>query len=145
MKYLALLTVLALAGCGLAEQIERPSTDDTEAAPDGALPPPETARTIEDFDTTTPESRAAAADAAGGRLLGQDVASLGDPSVPGFWVETPLVSEATPGRAQLSGTGNSVEVELRPSTGGSARISLAALRVLGAPLTDLATIDVFAR
>ena len=84
--------------------------------------------------------------AAGGeRRLGETVASLGDPTVAGFWIKSPLVKTAGPGRIEYKG--KSALVELipldGPETGGS-QVSLGALRLLGAPITDLPTIAVFA-
>ncbi|AZQ68078.1 D-galactarate dehydratase [Silicimonas algicola] len=118
-------------------------TSPREAAPVSVVapapPPPRTARTVEQFDTTTAEQKARAASVSGGTSLGTTVASLGDPAAPGFWIETPLVTEA--GRGRVVYQGKSVEVDLRP--GPSSRVSLGALRVLGAPLTDLAEVEVF--
>src|SRR5690606_35611626 len=111
----------------------------------GVAPPP-TARSIEDFDTTTEAERQAAAEATGGTSLGATIASLGDPAAPGFWLETPLVDATRPGRVVVTNTGASAEVELRPIAGpvtGGSRISLAALRVLGLTLTDLPELEVY--
>jgi hypothetical protein len=74
-------------------------------------------------------------------------AALGDPSAPGFWLETPLVSEVRQGRVRLAATGASVQVELRPIQGAAtagSRLSLAAMRLLGVGLTDLPEIEVYA-
>lgn len=109
-----------------------------------APPPPETARTVEQFDTTTEEQRvAAAAGTPGGDLLGTTVASLGDPSRAGFWIETPLVSARGTGRLVYPATGKSADVELIPIEGGGSRVSLAAWRLLEAPLTDLPVLEVY--
>lgn len=107
--------------------------------------PPEDAVTVEDFDTTTEAQReeAIAAPASGSSSLGTTVASLGDATTPGFWLETPLVSAPTTGRIRNPETGRTVQVDLRPIEGGSSRISLAALRLLEAPLTELVTLEVF--
>ena len=109
-------------------------------------------RTAEDFDTTTALERevavAAAAREAPERALGATVASLGDAAEPGLWLETPLVAEAGPGRLAYGPAGTSVLVELRPSggaAGSGSRASLAALRLLQAPLAGLPEIEVFAR
>jgi len=79
-------------------------------------------------------------------VLGTSVASLGDPARSGFWLETPLVSSETEGRVVFPGTGKSAQVQLipieGPATGGS-RISLSAMRLIGAPLTDLPTLEVY--
>ena len=118
-----------------------------EAVPSGA-------RTAEAFDTTTEAERVIAKAAAeeppeeAEEALGTTIASLGDPADPGLWLATPLVAEARPGRLLYPETGESVLVELRsvggPATGGS-RISLPAIRLLGAPLAGLPEIEVFGR
>lgn len=112
-----------------------------------AVPP--AARTEEDFDVTTEAERevAAAAPQTGGEVsLGTTVASLGDPTQPGFWLKTPLVSAPAKGRVVFPGSGKSSAVDLipldGPATGGS-RISLAAMRLIEAPLTELPTIEVY--
>jgi len=116
--------------------------------------PPENARTIEEFDTTTPEARDAAvapapapqADATGGRL-GTTVASIGDPAEPGFWIRTPLVTARAPGRVYYAATGRTVQVQLIPSggpAGGGSQVSLATMRLLDAPLDSLPELVVYA-
>ncbi len=145
MKYALPIVMLCLSGCAVMEQIERPNPAGSAPGAAEAQSPPSSARTVEDFDTTTAAERTAAATpSSGGRKLGETIASLGDPTVPGFWVTTDLVDVETPGRVtDLSGN-NSVEVTLLPGTNGSARVSLAALRLLNAPLTDLVELNVFA-
>lgn len=112
-----------------------------------AAPPPATARTAEALDTTTPEQRAAAtaAPAAPTASLGKTVVSLGSPTEPGLWLKTPLVSEETQGRVTNPATGKSSLVTLipldGPATAGS-RMSLAALRLIEASLTDLTEVEV---
>ena len=140
MRVLFCLPLVFAAGCV-------PQGKPLEPVPSAAVanvppPPPATARSVEDFDTTTVEQRAAAiTPSAGGVLLGIVVVSLGDATQPGFWVETPLVEAVRPGRVNYQG--NSVEVELRP--GVSHRASLAALRLLEAPLADLSEVEIYAR
>ncbi len=156
---------LGLAACGSGDGFKgffkgRPDAAPAAANADGqtrpqsrpeaaAPPPPASARTAEQFDTTSAEERAAAAAApepAGEVSLGTTVASLGDVARPGFWLETPLVSAPTMGRVVYSANGKSAQVELipidGPATAGS-RISLAAMRLLEAPLTDLPTLEVY--
>jgi len=119
-----------------------------QAAGLDAPTPPQVARTAEQFDTTTPEQRAEvrvnSAPSPSEARLGRTVASLGDPAQPGFWLDTPLVSDAQPGRVTYQG--QSAAVILRPiegpATAGS-RLSLPAMRVLGAPLTALVEVEVF--
>lgn len=125
----------------------RPVLDRTQVRPDFPPPPP-TARTAEQFDTTSPEDRAAAVAepaAIGERRLGTTVASLGSPTEPGFWLKTPLVTSLTQGRVAYNG--KFVSVELRPSggaPGSGSQISLSAMRLLGAPLTGLPEVVVYA-
>ncbi|MEM9426368.1 MAG: hypothetical protein AAGA06_06670 [Pseudomonadota bacterium] len=147
MRYTLLPALLALAACGSIPDFRPPQSQPTSIESPGALPPPPVdARTIEDFDTTTVEQREAATSTTvqdDANSLGTTVASLGDASSPGFWLESPLVSAPTPGRVRNPATGRTVSVELRPAPGGSSRISLAALRLLEAPLTELVTLEVF--
>jgi hypothetical protein len=120
---------------------------------DGAISAPrpvQGAHTVEDFDTTTRAQREQAAAtpvADGERKLGKTIGSLGDPVKPGFWLETPLVVTRQAGRVEYPGTGKSVAVDLIPIDGpvtAGSRVSLAALRLLGAPLTGLPELIVFA-
>ena len=139
----------AMASDGAARPQARPTGLDTTPPP----PPPPNARTVEDFDTTSAEERAAAvaappvAETQGERRLGTTIASLGSPADPGIWFKTPLVSEVTQGRVEYPVNGKSVNVELRPSggePGSGSQISLAAMRLLEAPLTGLPELVVFA-
>ncbi|WP_417523795.1 lipoprotein [Marinovum sp.] len=154
--------LVVLTGCtdmgGLFQQRERQAEAPAEAPVDDtapldtvapADPPPANAASEEDFDTTTAEDRekaAAVPEPGGEQLLGTTVASLGDPTRSGFWLETPLVDVVTQGRVEFPESGKSAQVELipidGPATAGS-RISLPAMRLIEAPLTDLATIRVF--
>jgi hypothetical protein len=140
---------LALAGCGggigfgtggfLGSGADR-------APPSAAMAP--------GADTMRPEVRpgaepsAPAADGAqapgGGQVLGFTVASLGDASRPGMWIETPLVSAEGPGRV-VGPDGRTVAVTLRPSggaEGSGSRLSLQAMQGLGLDLTSLPTVTV---
>ncbi|WP_242500514.1 hypothetical protein [Tropicimonas sp. IMCC6043] len=145
---------LALASCG---EISRrmpgapagpnDSTGTTEAASTAPVPVADAA-TPEQFDTTTAEQRAAAAAAPviSEMRLGTTIASLGDPTDPGFWAETALVDKVVMGRLEYPTEGTSVQVELRPSggaPGSGTRVSLPAMRVLKAPLTALPELTVF--
>lgn len=147
MKRLFLLLMLT-TGCaqmGQMEPVPDPIlTDEPEDALVDAPAPPDTARSVEQFDTTTEEQRAEAANvSSGGTRLGETVASLGDAAAPGFWMETPLVQDSVTGRLVNPENGNEVEVLLRPIDGGSSRVSLAALRILEVPLGALATLEVY--
>lgn len=153
---LLVFTSLFLTGC--AELFGpgfslNPGNVRPQARPEGiAVAPPENATAVEEFDTTTEAERAEAvgtqSDAAGERELGRTIASLGDPTDPGFWLETPLVSSKIPGRVVYPVTGKSVALDLIPVDGpvtGGSRISLPAIRLLGAPLAGLPELIVYAR
>ncbi|MDJ0824528.1 MAG: hypothetical protein QNJ16_03380 [Rhodobacter sp.] len=107
------------------------------------------ARTVEQFDTTTEEQRAAAvteAPVASAGPLGTTIASLGDPNEPGFWIKTPLVSAPASGRLLYVTSGRSVQVDLIPSgaaPGSGSQVSLAAMRLLDAPLAGLPELEVY--
>lgn len=79
-----------------------------------------------------------------GLILGFAVASLGDATQPGLWMETPLVSAEGPGRV-VGPDGRTVAVTLRPSGGGpgtGSRLSIQAMQALGLDLTSLPTVTV---
>lgn len=163
----AFVICLALAACAEFEQAEpEPAAIETDAAVAEALgieveeteeavaedvadlamapPPPSDAQTIEEFDTTTEEQRAeAVAVFDGGELLGETVASLGDVGTPGFWIETSFVTQVMNGRIRNPENGIEVAVQLRPLERGSSRLSLGAMRLIEAPLTELVTIEVY--
>ncbi|MEQ6203641.1 hypothetical protein ABMC88_11360 [Sulfitobacter sp. HNIBRBA2951] len=114
-----------------------------------APPPPKAAKTQDSLDTTTQEQRAKAAapatPAAESKLLGTTVATLGSPTEPGFWLKTPLVKTETAGRVTNKSNGKSSAVTLipidGPATAGS-RMSLPAMRLIEASLTDLTEVEV---
>lgn len=114
-----------------------------------AAKPAEGANTVEELDTTTPEQRREAVaeqPTSGDGRIGTTVASLGAPGEPGFWIKTPLVSEESSGRLVYVGSGRSVQVKLLPSggpAGGGSQVSLAAMRLLDAPLAGLAELVVY--
>ena len=83
--------------------------------------------------------------AADGRL-GRTVAGLGDPGRTGLWLETPLVTAGGKGRVVWPSTGRWVAVALLPASGevtAGSRLSLEAMRALGAPLTELIEVEVY--
>jgi len=155
---LLLISACAPLGLGQPEDTSPPEAQGAEASdvdvaatkPDPVLTaaprPPKAAQTQETLDTTTPEQRAkAAAPVATAQALGTTVASLGSPSEPGFWLKTPLVKSETSGRVTNKANGKSSAVTLipidGPATGGS-RLSLPAMRLIEAPLTELIELDV---
>ncbi len=158
------LVAVLLTGCGAnfntglhsgakpdqTENAAQPVARPEVVLPKTAIRPSPAARTAEQFDTTTNLQRAEAAKtpppANGARKLGKTVSSLGDPTQPGFWLKTPLVNAPAKGRVEYAGSGKSVAVDLIPIEGAKtagSRVSLAALRLLGAPLTGLPELIVY--
>lgn len=166
---LVLVSVLALGGCAgqmptflqgpLGLRGSPPPHVDAAPAPRApsssieqtAIDPPSGADTAAELDSSTPDDRVAALAPAvnqtsGEQLLGTTVASLGDPAETGFWIKTALVSAPADGRVVYAASGRSVRVQLIPSggaPGGGSEVSLAAMRLLDAPLTDLPELVVY--
>jgi len=141
--------VLALAGCaqlGIGPKTDAPAS---MPAPGRIAPAPKpTANTAAAFDTTTAAQRAEAAQkpATGEAKLGVTIASLGDPTDPGFWMRTGLVSVESKGRIENPKTGKSAKVTLIPTgkpAGAGSEVSLPALRLLEVPLTELPELTVY--
>lgn len=106
----------------------------------GAPPPPAAGATLQEASV----EEEVAAPAAPGRL-GTTIASLGPPTETGLWLETALVDAPTSGRIEYQG--RSVNVQLRPSggePGSGSQISVEAMRAIGATLTSLPELVVFA-
>lgn len=165
MKVIYILPVLCLAACtdpawqltpqnddaGLVEAAAAASVEPVETLdPTPPPPPPPAARTVEEFDTTSAEDRAAAVavepEPAGEQSLGITNISLGPPAQPGIWLETGLVTTLSEGRVENPATGKTVNVELRPSGGpatAGSQLSLAAMRLLDVPLTGLIDVEVY--
>ena len=123
------------------------ATAPAAATPPAASPIATAGSSAEALDTTTAAEREAAtrAPASIGAALGTTVVSLGSATEPGLWLKTPLVDAEQPGRVTNPATGKSAAVTLipleGPATAGS-RMSLPALRLIGASLTDLTTVEV---
>jgi hypothetical protein len=154
MKQFLFCTVVAVAGCssttsdGTLDDLVGAEPAVVEVPSVVAPPPPVTATSVEEFDTTSQADRVIAASAEvvdTEAPLGMTIASLGSPAEPGIWLKTPLVSEVIGGRVDYQGT--TINIELRPSggaVGSGSEISLSAMRLLNAPLTGLPELTVFA-
>ena len=160
-RFASVLVLALVAGCTNTPPVPEPAPDTQDTQAEGPVRPvlrpaglgrsvPKEAKTVEQFDVTTPQERAEAAAvpvAAQEKSLGTTVASLGDPTQAGFWIKTPLVSAPAKGRVVYPGNGKSAQVDLipieGPDTAGS-RLSLAAFRIIEAPLTGLPEVEVFA-
>ncbi|MCT2540123.1 D-galactarate dehydratase [Sedimentimonas flavescens] len=144
--------MIALAGCGRlgfgndTPEAMPPTIAPTDDIAVSALPVPAGA-TAEVLDTTSAAERAQAAQVTGqGVRLGVTVASLGDPTQPGFWLKTPLVSAPAKGRVEMTATGASAQVDLIPTggaEGSGSQMSLPTLRLLGVDLTGLPEVVVY--
>jgi hypothetical protein len=156
MRHVVIIAVLVtnLAGCAQLQPVEQgggsitgpsaaqPATEFAPAAASAALGARSASASA--LDTTTAEEKAAAlaAPAAGGeRALGTAVVALGPPAEQGLWLSSPLVTRVAQGRV-VTGSGQSLAVELRPGT-GAALLSLAAFQALKLPLTELPQVTVY--
>ena len=139
---LAPVLALLLAACSLAEREDVPPlTLETPAA--GG---PTTVDAPIDLSLATAEAPVGEAPQSAGRFLGFSVTSLGDATIPGLWLETPLVREQTTGWI-VAENGRQIAVALRPTggaRGSGSRLSLAGFTALGLPLTALTTMTVIA-
>lgn len=112
-----------------------------------AAPPADAPVTAPPADALPDEPPVPAVKPAADGRLGRTVAGLGDPGRTGLWLETPLVSAGGKGRVVWPTKGRWVAVMLIPAGGAAtagSRLSLEAFRALGAPLTDLIEVEVYA-
>lgn len=103
-------------------------------APGGAVGPRVTAISVP-VDTPGP-----------GHRLGTTIATLGDPSLPGLWVRTPLVQEEGAGRIVDPVTGRSASVRMLPAAPGvgtGSQVSLGAMQMLGLGVTELPMVELY--
>ena len=136
-RFFLFFLCLALVGCGLqlpqfgqADPAEIPSAEAAVVA-------------VPDAETPRPDARPGAEEGMASGVLGSTIATLGDATVTGLWLETPLVAAPVPGRVTTDGV--SVDVQLVPSgglEGSGSRLSLAAMQALGLPLTAIAEVTV---
>lgn len=146
-RFIPISAVAALGLLGACSQFTSGADQASGAQVVAPAPSPMSAPATE----TSPEPAAVEAEgtapaptAADSQRLGEVTASLGDPSVPGTWLATSLVSSAQPGRVEVASTGQSADVELRPAT-GAATLSPSAMQALGVGLTDIPTVVVYTR
>lgn len=141
MKHIVVLfSIVALTGCGLIKARVPDSGPKFVTATPQAFGQSAISVTVLD-QATLDQKVAAALPATGGTLLGKVTVGLGSPTDPGFWLSSNLVTLPSTGRV-VTATGQSANVDLRPSTGG-ALLSFSAYRVLGLTLTDLPEVQVF--
>lgn len=100
--------------------------------------------TVLNTDSHAGTGSSAAGSGTGFQGRASTVASLGDPALPGMWMETSLVRTEQVALLRSS-NGKEVRVTLKPASGASAtsgRLSISAMRALGAPLTELVELEV---
>ncbi|UWQ36079.1 hypothetical protein K3552_11130 [Leisingera aquaemixtae] len=143
MIILSLTSISLLAAC---EGIQlNSSVLNGQDRPAAAEPPDPVLEPVPGIDTAEADPAAPAGSSAPSfRGSATTVASLGDPSVPGMWMETPLVAAEQQALIRTSRNTEAV-VTLKPVPGadtGSSRLSISAMRALGLPLTELAEVQV---
>lgn len=141
---LSLVTSLVV-GCGLVRPTGKAAAPETVVAePLGSMDPLVTTSSGAEAPPIVTEAAVVKPAATAGPL--ETVAGLGDPSRPGLWLETPMVAEAGSGRVVLKSSGAEVAVQLLPAIGevtAGSRLSLEAMRALGAPLTELVELTIY--
>jgi len=134
-NYIILLTAVLLPACNLIP--------DASGATDPVLSAPEAVETVPLEDAAaSPDGDNVSAFTG----TASTIAGLGDPTVPGLWMETPLVTAEQVARVR-SAKGVEVTLTLRPIAGeasAGSRLSIDAMRALGAPLTELVELKVSA-
>lgn len=161
-RAISILAVLAVAGCanggfgglfsgdGPGSGFGRDMPADSAASGDvltEAVVGEAAAADIAPADSSTRAAAVAEGDTGtGDTVRGFTVASLGDATQPGLWIETPLVERERVATV-VAPNGTTVEVTARPSggeRGSGSRLSLAAFQALGLDLTSLPTVTVIA-
>ena len=139
MRYIALVILVALAGCSAIR-----STKDRLFGENQTLSEP----VVTDVSAEAPEGVAQTPIAAdpGWNGARQTIAGLGDPTRPGRWLETPLVKTEINGRVVTRDTGAQVYVLLIPAPGpqgAGSRLSLEAMQSMLLPLDQLVELNVY--
>ena len=132
---LILLTAVLLPACDLVPD---------RSGEDGSFIPPTEAVEIVELDDAVVSDENESDSTLSGSV--STIAGLGDPTQPGLWMETPLVATQQMARVR-SATGAEVTLSLRPiegEVGAGSRLSIDAMRALGAPLTELVELQVSA-
>ena len=144
MKAYALIPILLLAACDELPVAQNPATPAAEPAVEEAAAVNEPV-VVEEPAVFTLGPQDELQPPGAGKVLGKTVSSLGDPERGGDWIETPLVKKQGPGLVRYNG--KTVPVLMIPAEGpasGGSRLSLSAMRALGAPVTELVEVEVVA-
>ncbi|MFY0682524.1 MAG: hypothetical protein JXR13_18275 [Thalassovita sp.] len=150
MKHIALLLScsVVLSGCASLPRLQTPDWLRGSAAPRSVAQPQQPTEPLPapvevDVAPITDEPRP---EPTSSGFLGKTIASLGDATKDGFWIETPLVAAKATGRVRYPANGREVKVDLIPLTGlstGGSYMSLGAMRLLDAPLAGLPEVEVY--
>ena len=147
-----ILTLSGCAGGSLGDMFDGSLFDRNRDAPEGPVvtEPVIGEAEAQDIAPEDSDTRAAAVaegdTAAGDAVRGFTVATLGDATIPGIWIETPLV-ERERVVTIVAPDGTTIQATARPSggeRGSGSRMSLDAFQALGLSLTDLPTVTVIA-
>ncbi len=152
MRYLILTSLALLAGCDTVRETSGRIFGGAEAPPQETAPAPEAEPVEAAADAPADTTAAATEDPApvvdtGWEGAKTTVAALGDPTKPGRWMETPLVTVERNGRIVMPKTGAMANVTLIPTggdPGSGSRLSLDAMRELLAPIDELVELEVYA-
>ncbi len=131
-----------LAGCDEMPRVNMPDwrlfdrADRTQEPPVAQAPEIEESQPQAETEDTAPSLDGA---------LGTTVVSLGAASEPGMWLKTPLVSRERKGRVYYNGLWLAVTlIPIEGEATAGSRMSLAAMRALEMPLTELSEVRVTA-
>ncbi len=136
MKYALVLLSFLLVGCEQVQSASGRLFGNAEPVADASVPPPEPEGDVQPVAQVTP----------GWEGAKTTIASLGDPTKPGRWLETPLVSVEVNARVVVPRTGAQAYVTLVPAPGpegGGSRLSLDAMRALLVPFDELVELQVY--
>ncbi|WP_420584461.1 hypothetical protein [Ruegeria sp.] len=136
MRYTLIALCVLVAGCDTI----RSTTDRVFG---GGEPPAEPEEVVVEAAVEPEPLPATAAGWIGAKTT---IASLGDPTTPGRWLETPLVETEFTGRVVVPRTGAQAYITLVPAPGpesGGSRLSLDAMRSLLLPFDELVELEVY--
>ena len=135
-KVLFLFVPILLTACVGVPGVMRPKEPPLVIEPVTAGGPVDVATDPTVSASTQPQSE--------GRFLGFSVTTIGDVTLPGLWLETPLVRTETTGRV-VAENGRQIDVMLRPTggaRGSGSRLSFAGFTTLGIALDARPTLTV---
>ena len=139
MKYALVLLSFLLVGCEQVQSASGRLFGNAEPVAEASVTPPEPPESED-------EAQPVAQVTPGWEGAKTTIASLGDPTKPGRWLETSLVSVEVNARVVVPRTGAQAYVTLVPAPGpegGGSRLSLDAMRALLVPFDELVELQVY--